>query len=736
MERVPEAVEGLLREQAILSAIQYRDPNGPWGIGLFRRGDGTTFTATGNFGQPILFEEFILYGKWSPDIPGGDFDTASFSSMPPKALENLPRYLSSLTLNRVSVSLTTQAVQHFRDSLIDILERAPGRLVEAGMPEADATLLASTWEKERSHQLALAQIDLEGIPPSKLAVLQRRLGYMTDLNVLLREDPYLLYVHFDDMAFSTAQAVAKRFRVMNNTVSAVKGAVIAVLRREAWLGHSYIQGRPLVEAVAKLLKLEHQVVSPLIKEGVTDLCRAKVAIAADGKLQLFNLYEIEKHLVEKATSWTKLKADELEDLVPSEAMALKLLKPLKLGAPACRTLAAGLCHMMAERFALVQCETIQDQLMIAQGTHLFLEAFSANTLFAAPSVEMLRELQSELTEEATVVTFAELIGIDPETGIPQQQHSNPLPAEVIVVVGADALGIEEIHFLLDAMPHSGRLFMFGAPKDLPSQTVGQPFDELAKVPEIRTFLASFWLPARDDYRLAAKHVWSGKIKPDDAFDPKKPISWLQTPREDIPSVVNLLLQELATSCQISPLHGIKPVVARQQADVPGGDAVTWLTREIAGHFVGPAEPIEFQGKPLFKGMPALIRQPLSIEHPAFSIVEVTELNSESISAKSILGTTVTLDQRKTLNLFHAGVLTPKFIRGRIYEFVILIVLKEHLPLFNAELLSTLLNSSKRSLILVGELDGIADSFPGDEPTRVRSLLPKWMAKNGEHIEQS
>ncbi|WP_409286780.1 helix-hairpin-helix domain-containing protein [Pseudomonas guariconensis] len=734
MERVPAAVEGLLREQATLTAIEFNDPHGPWAIGIFRRDDGTTFTATGNFGHPILYEEFILYGKWSPAVPGGDFDTSNFSSMPPKALPTLARYLTSLTRSRVSLASTTKAVDHFGERLIDILERSPGRLIEAGLPEADAEYLADTWSKERSHQLALAQIDLEGISPARLSILQRRLGYMTELNVVLRQDPYLLYVHFDDMSFETAKALARRFHVGNDTVSAVKGAIIATLRREAWLGHSYVEGRPLVDSISKLLSLDRHTLQLLVRDAVTELRQAKVAIAEDRKLHLFHLYEIERSLVEKARSWTSLTADHLEDLVPSEKMALKLLRPLGLGAPATKSLASGLCHLMAERLALVQCETIHDQLTIIRGIEYFLHAFGADTLFTACSLEMVREITATLTDDAHVVSYAELIGIDPQTGIPQQSKASPIPAEIVVVVGTDAMGVEEIHFLLEAMPPNGRIFMLGAPKDLPSQTIGQPFDELAKMPEIRTFIASFWLPARVDHRLAAKQIWSGAIKPDEAFEPDRPISWLQTPREDIPCVVNTLLRELASSCEISALHDVKTAVANSQAEVPGGNTVTWLTNSIAGEFVGPDQPVKYQGKPLFKGMPVLVQQALSIAHPAFSIFDVEALSPESLTATPRGGEPVVLDLKRTLNVFHGAVLTPKLIRGRVYEFVILVVLKEHMPLFNAELLSTLLNTAKRSLILVGELDAIVDSFPGKEPTRVRSILPKFMAQNGEQLE--
>lgn len=734
METAPEVTDGMLREHATLVSIVYHDPNGPWAICLFRRDDDSVFTATGSFGNSILYEDFILYGAWSPNIPGGDFDITSFTSMPPRALATLPRYLNSLT--RVSISSTTKAVQFFGEGVIDILDKLPGRLVEAGLTEQEASTMGRVWAEERSEKLSLAQIDLEGIPPQKLSTLQRRLGnYTADLNVVVRDDPYLLYVHFDDMTFKTAQSLAKRFRVTNDTVSAIKGAVIAILRREAWLGHSYINGAPLMEAVAKLLNLtmSKEEFKPLIRQAVNELARSKVAHAEEQRLQLYNLYEIEKSLVEKAVQWTKLNADDLEDLVPSSEMAIKLLKPLKLGVPATRDLAAGLSNLLAERLALVQCETLHDQLMILQGIQLILEGFGTDVIFSAYSREMTAEMTRLLGPDAPITGYAELIGLDPETGVPTQRQQSPVETDVIVFLGADTLGVEETNFLLDAIPANGRLFLLGAPKDLPSQNIGQPFDELAKVAEIRTFLASFWLPARTDFRLAANTIWSGALKPRDSFDPSKPISWIRAPREALPEAITLLIEQFAETWGFDPLNDIKPVVVHGTADVPGKDVVTWLTTAIANKFVGEATPIVFHDKAIFKGMPAVIRQPLSIEHPAFSIFTATELTSQRMLATPRTGTPVELDLKRNLNVFHGGVLTPKFIRGRVYEIVILVVLKEHMKLINAELLSTLLNSSKQTLLLLGEIDCIEADFPANEPTRVRSLLPKWMAQNGDQI---
>ena len=67
------------REEGTLVNVIHRTPASPWAIACFRREDGTTFEATGDFGQTVLYEEFVLYGQRVPDIEGGDFEVQQLS---------------------------------------------------------------------------------------------------------------------------------------------------------------------------------------------------------------------------------------------------------------------------------------------------------------------------------------------------------------------------------------------------------------------------------------------------------------------------------------------------------------------------------------------------------------------------------------------------------------------------------------------------------------------------------
>lgn len=725
----PTATSELKREEATLVDIQFRSESGLWGIGLFKRPDGSTFTATGEFGHAVLFEDFILHGARKPDLDGADFDVAHFTSMPPKSTAQLSGYLSALT--GVPRASTVKVVEMFGDDTIDILERSAEKLVDAGIPERDVDRLRKGWEELRSNQIALAKVDIEGIPPHKLSKLQRNLGYTIDLNAAIKEDPYLLYINFDDMLFTSAQSLARRLGVSNDTTSAVKGAVIATLRKEAWLGHSYVEGKPLIESCMGLLKIDREKIRPLIGEAVTSLAKSGLIHVAESRAQLMSLHQAERTLIKLAVEWAHYDANDLDDLVPSEEMGLKLLKPLKLKANDARPLNAGLSALLGDRFGLVQCETLEDQFTIAYGLSLILTGFGTDTVFATYTCEMASELRKRLGEDASVVTYSTLVGLDPDTGIPMQRETSPISAEVVVLVAADALGVEEMTHILEAMPKTGRLFMLGCPKDLPSLTVGKPFVEMVQVKDIRSYLASFWLPARTEGRITNSRIWAGTLTPKlDTFDPSDAISWLPIPRDMIPMVLPELIKGLAGAKGVSPMHDVRLVSPAQRANDPIGDVHQWLAPALAKAILGSDEPVQFQGKPFIQGLPVVIRQPIGDDnYPAFSIFTPEQVSRSQMQVRATDQAVIEIQQHTRIDVFPAAVMTPKFIRGRIYECVVLLVLKEHHHLINRELISTLLNSTRTTLLLAGEIEGLGDGFADRAGSQIRSKLPNWIMLN-------
>jgi hypothetical protein len=712
------------REEATLVSVVFRSPTSPWGIFRFRREDGSTFEATGDFGQSVLYEEFILYGQRVPDIEGGDFLVSKFTSRPPRSPKAISGYLSELT--GASRSSTVKLVEHFGESTIDVLERSPDMIGDAGIPERDIDRLVTGWKELRSDRLTLAKIEVKGIPLYKLSKLERYYGNDADLNQVIKTDPYALYVFFDDMPFPKAMALANQLGVSNQSESAIRGAVIAALRREAWLGHSVIEGKQLGQLVVKLLRVHPDVVRPLLAPAVAELRRLNLIHVDERRVQLKQLYEAEQKLFAHIDKWSSLNEEDLDlDLVPSEQMGLKMLKSMQLKPAGAKQLLTGLSALLSECFAIVQCQTFEDQLFVAKALSLIFEAYGADAVITTYTLEMLTEASPRLGCSIPRMTYAELIGLDDETGIPLHRGTNPIEADAIVVLGADALGVEEMNNLIEAAPLDGRLYLLGCPRDLPSLSVGQPFADLLDCGQFKAFHSRFWgIPGTAKHE-AQEQVWAGAVEPDlNDFDPTQPISWLECGTEDLPKMIPTLLREVAAALDVNPLADIRIV-----APSTSNKAVKAIQDAIISEFAGDSMPITFQGRPYHIGIPVVIRQPLnSTSCPAFSVYWPTEVSPTSLTLQSLTGAEAKLSQDDRIDVFDALVMTPKFVRGRRYELVVLIALSDQCNAINQELVSSLLNTSARSLIVAGEIRDLANGFAERQSSRTRSKLLNWVSE--------
>lgn len=712
------------REEATLVSVVFRSPTSPWGIFRFRREDGSTFEATGDFGQSVLYEEFILYGQRVPDIEGGDFLVSKFTSRPPRSPKAISGYLSELT--GASRASTVKLVEHFGESTIDVLERSPDMIGDAGIPERDIERLITGWKELRSDRLTLAKIEVKGIPLYKLSKLERYYGNDADLNQVIKTDPYALYVFFDDMPFPKAMALANQLGVSNQSESAIRGAVIAALRREAWLGHSVIEGKQLGQLVVKLLRVHPDVVRPLLAPAVAELRRLNLIHVDERRVQLKQLYEAEQKLFAHIDKWSSLNEEDLDlDLVPSEQMGLKILKSMQLKPASAKQLLTGLSALLSECFAIVQCQTFEDQLFVAKALSLIFEAYGADAIITTYTLEMLTEASPRLGCSIPRMTYAELIGLDDEAGIPLHRGTNPIEADAIVVLGADALGVEEMNYLIEAAPLDGRLYLLGCPRDLPSLSVGQPFADLLDCGQFKAFHSRFWGIPGTAKHDAQEQIWAGAVEPDlNDFDPTQPISWLECGTDELPSMIPTLLREVAAALEVNPLADIRIV-----APSTSSKAVRAIQDAIIAEFAGDSLPITFQGRQYHIGIPVVVRQPLnSTSCPAFSVYWPTEVSPTSLTLQSLTGAEAKLTQDDRIDVFDALVMTPKFVRGRRYELVVLIALADQCGAINQELVSSLLNTSARSLIVAGEIRDLADGFAERQSSRTRSKLLNWVSE--------
>lgn len=715
----------LLQLRGTLVDIIFRENDGLWSICRFLSPDNRTFTAIGEFGLVILYEEFNLHGAWSPEIDGGDFEVIHFSTMPPAKIEHLAGYLSSLT--HVPRTATQKLVEYFGDSTIEVLDKDPGRLEEAGLKPEQCEKLAKAWLELRSKHLAKAKIDIQGVPQEKLAQLQRILGYHADINQCLNEDPFLLYIHFPDMLFEPIRQFAERLKVPVLSMPWVKGAVIASLRRQAWQGHSCLDGRSLTRMVSTILKVPGQDLKELLPEAAITLVNAGLVHITDGMIQLSTLHRAEVEIVSHAKELGLRDAEMIADLTPSSPMTSQIVEPLQLGSHHA-AFCSGIRALLDSHWVRVEVDTFEEQIDICKGLSLIIHEYGSGVVFCSYTPEMASEIEANIPCDQPVATYSTLIGTDPKTGIPRHHKRNPLNAETVVIVGADSFGCEELKATIEAVKPDARLYLIGAVTAEPSPTVGQPFEDLKALSTLRSLNAQMWSSNRTPKRNAVRQIQTGRLPHLlEEFDPTKPITWLRVPREQIPICLAQLMLMLAEAAEIDALRQIKIATPYAKANVPGEQIQTWLEKEIIKTFLPGVTSREFQGRVHTPGLPVYIKQVLTeFQQPAFSLYDVIDVTQECMTLRTFNGSEIVIPETMRADIIPAGVALPRFLKGRRFEYIVLVVLKEFHEAINKGLLIDLMNASRKSIILFGELDGIEIGFEQRNPNKSRSLICKFI----------
>ena len=146
----------------------------------------------------------------------------------------------------------------------------------------------------------------------------------------------------------------------------------------------------------KLLRISVEAVRPLLAPAVAEL-RKQGLIHVDGRrVQLKQLHDAEQRLFSQLGRWSDIDMDDLPDLVPSEQMGLKMLKPMRLKQAQSKELLTGVSALLTEPFAIVECQTYNDQLFVAKALTLILEAYGTDAVITTYTLEMLREARNKL----------------------------------------------------------------------------------------------------------------------------------------------------------------------------------------------------------------------------------------------------------------------------------------------------------------------------------------------------
>ncbi len=452
--------------EGYIERIVYRnDENGYTVLSL--HADQEEVTCVGSF--PFISEgEFIrALGSYTEHaVYGQQFLIESFDMKEPEDIFSVERYLGSGAIKGVGAALAARIVKKFKEDTFRIIEEEPERLAEIkGISDRMARDIYRQFEEKRdmrSAMLFLQQYNISGNLAVKIYT-----EYGQRMYEILKDNPYRLAEDITGVGFKTADEIAKRIGIGNESDYRIKAGVMYALLQASADGHVYLPEAELLQRAKSLLfaqeeaierqltalNLEKKIIiketekERLIYSSVYYYMELNVArMLHDLNIRYEINYENVRSRVSAIEHQFKIELEEQQRIAVTEAVGNGLL--IITGGPG-----TGKTTTINSIIKFFESEGMD--ILLAAPTGRAAKRMTETTGYEAKTIHRLLELSKLSDDQENKFSF-------------ERNEINPLETDVLIIDEMSMVDISLMHALLKAISVGTRLILVGDVNQLPS----------------------------------------------------------------------------------------------------------------------------------------------------------------------------------------------------------------------------------------------------------------------------
>ncbi|HEY7067371.1 MAG TPA: AAA family ATPase [Chloroflexota bacterium] len=219
-------------------------------------------------------EQVRLHGRWTTHPQHGrQFEAQDFAVVLPTTVEGIRKYLGSGLIRGVGKVTAERLVRHFGAGTLEIIERAPERLEEAGgIGPTRARAIRAAWQEQKAIKEVMVFLASHDVSTTLGLNIYRQYG---DESVqVIRETPYKLARDVRGIGFKTADKIAANLGIAPDSLDRAMAALTHVLAEATDAGHVYLpESELLTRGEAMLAQPEERLreaLSALADEGAIE----------------------------------------------------------------------------------------------------------------------------------------------------------------------------------------------------------------------------------------------------------------------------------------------------------------------------------------------------------------------------------------------------------------------------------------------------------------------------------
>ncbi len=433
--------------------------------------EGKEKTCVGNCRDLEPGETIEAEGEYFEDHTyGKEFRIIKYTVKTPTDRDSIERYLGSGAIKGVGQALAARIVAQFGDDTLNIIENEPERLAEVkGISKRGAMEIGIQFEEKRDLRNAMLYLSQYSI--SQALSIKIYDTYGQQMYSVMKENPYKLAEDIRGVGFITADGLARKMGVPENSPQRLRCGLLYILQQSAGEGHCFLPLDTLKARAAEMMTMDDETITGEI----SGLAMDRKIIIRDDKAYLAAFFYAEMG-----------SARLLHDLnMPLERLTEEdeeiLLGKLKRIA-ASQDMEVDPIQLEAVR------ECIKNSIFILSGgpgtgktttINLIIKYFVSqgkSLMLAAPTGRAAKRMSEATGYEAmTIHRLLEVGGgsDDDERLYFHKNEDDPLETDVIIIDEVSMVDILLFHGLLKAIIPGTRLILVGDAAQLPSVGPGQ-----------------------------------------------------------------------------------------------------------------------------------------------------------------------------------------------------------------------------------------------------------------------
>jgi exodeoxyribonuclease V alpha subunit len=722
--------------QGILERIVFENAETGYTIGRLssREYPNELITVVGNLASANAGESVLLKGIWTNNPKyGKQFQIEGYETVLPATVVGLRKYLGSGLIKGIGPVMAGRIVTCFGMDTMDVIESAPKKLMLVpGIGKKRVDMIMEAWEAQREVKNVMLFLQSHNVSTTHAAKIYKT--YQSDSLPIVRENPYRLADDIYGIGFKTADTIAEKLGMDNESPHRVKAGLKYVLSQKADDGHVFLYRHELIAASQEILGLSTEA----IENGIA-------ALAVN-----------EEIIPENLGIPVPTEAEEAVYLAPfyySEIGVVNNLSRL-LKYPTVRHKPGVLDYSITQleakmrmSFAANQREAIRKALtsraIILTGgpgtgktttttgiIHLF-EQLGRRITLAAPTGRAAKRLSETTKRDAK--TIHRLLEFSPQENGFKRNAENPLETDVVIIDEISMVDLVLMNNLLKAIPPEAMLILVGDVDQLPSVGAGNVLKDLIASDKITVVrLTEIFRQAQASLIVTNAHRVNRGKHPKVKGPSDRDFFFIEEadPEEVVTCICNLVRDRLPKHYDYHPMDDIQVLCPMRRSTV-GTDNLNRRLQETLN--TNLTETVK--GGRNFRVGDKVMQVRNNYDYDVFN-GDIGRISSVDQVEKQVLISfpekVVRYDMADLNELVLAYATTVHKAQGSEYTAVVIPLLTQHYMMLQRNLLYTAITRAKELVVIVGTKEALGVAIRNNKVVERNSHLASRICAALEH----